>query len=120
MTVGLYKELKVWHESIKVIKKVYKVADKLPASEEYNLKQQLKRAVVSVALNIVEGKNRKTTKDFLNFLNISFASLCEVDGVIVICEELGYIKNEAEVHSEIEVLGKMLNALRKSLKSNEK
>jgi len=46
----MYKELHVWKESVELIKNVYKKAESLPKSEEFNLKQQLKRAVVSVAL----------------------------------------------------------------------
>ena len=118
MTAGLHKELKVWNESVNLIKKVYAIANKLPHEEEYNLKQQLRRAVVSVSLNIAEGKNRKTIKDFLNFINISYGSLCEVDSMLDICESLDYIKDTKEVRSDIENLAKMLNSLKNSL--NEK
>jgi len=81
----LYKNLDVWQLSVNLIKDIYKSAASLPKSEEYILKQQLKRAVVSVALNIAEGKHRKTAKDFANFLNISAASLAEVDAILTIC-----------------------------------
>ncbi len=77
MSNNLYRNLLMWQKSVSLIKEVYAQADKLPKSEEYNLKQQLKRAVVSVALNIAEGKNRKSSKEFINFLNISCGSLAE-------------------------------------------
>ncbi|MDO9289069.1 MAG: four helix bundle protein, partial [Thermodesulfovibrionales bacterium] len=64
MAKNLYRDLVVWQKSVELIKKVYSLAENLPKSEEYNLKQQLKRAVVSVSLNIAEGKNRRTAKDF--------------------------------------------------------
>ena len=67
----MYKDLDVWKDSVTLIQNVYNVADKLPKSEEYNLKSQIKRAVVSIALNIAEGKTRKSAKDFSHFLNIS-------------------------------------------------
>jgi hypothetical protein len=38
----MYKELEIWKESVLLIKEIYKVAELLPKSEEYNLKQQLK------------------------------------------------------------------------------
>jgi len=115
MGSNLYKDLTVWQSSINLIKDVYKIADSLPKSEEYNLKQQLKRAVVSVALNIAEGKSRRTAKDFANFLNISVSSLAEVEAILVICEGLGYITEPSRTYSEIETLGKMINSLRNKL-----
>jgi len=114
-----YRNLHVWKKSLGLIKNVYKLSERLPKSEDYNLKQQLKRAVVSVALNIAEGKSRKTTKEFSQFLNISAGSLHEVDAVLVICLELGYLESIDAVHIEIETLAKMINAFRSTLHSNE-
>lgn len=111
----MYKDLKIWQLSIALIKKIYIYADKLPKSEEYNIKSQLKRAVVSVALNIAEGKGRKTGKDFAHFLNISSASLSEVEGILLICQELGFFEIDKEIMFEIETLDKMINSLYKKL-----
>jgi len=111
----MYRELEVWKESVSLIKVVYKMAEALPKSEEYNLKQQLRRAVVSVTLNIAEGKNRRTEKDFGNFLTIAIGSLSEVDAIIAVCEELEYFKCTDEIKNSIEVLGKRINALRNKL-----
>ena len=60
----MFKKLEIWQKAVDLIKKIYKYAEILPKSEEYNLKSQIKRAVVSVALNIAEGKSRRTSKDF--------------------------------------------------------
>lgn len=87
----------------------------MPKSEEYFLKQQLKRAVVSIALNIAEGKHKKTAKDFANFLNISAASLAEVDAILAIGEELDYVQDLNSTYLEIEKSGKMLNSFRSKL-----
>ena len=112
---GLYKGLKVWEHSVALIKDVYALAEKLPKSEEYNLKQQLKRAVISVALNIAEGKGRKSAKELSNFLNISFGSLCEVEAILTLCQELNYLSNLENTFSQIEVLSKMLSSFKNSL-----
>lgn len=80
----MYKKLEIWKEAIDLIKLVYVIVEKLPKTEEFNLKSQLKRAIVSVALNIAGGKNRKTAKDFAHFLNLSAASLAEVDAILCI------------------------------------
>lgn len=116
---NLYKDLVVWQKSVVLIKEVYKIAELLPKTEEYNLKQQLKRAVVSVALNIAEGKSRKTVKDFAHFLNISAASLAEVEAILSICEELNFLRDIENIYKDIETLGKMLNSFKSKLLTRE-
>jgi len=113
--MNMYRNLEIWKDSVVLIKEVYKIAELLPKSEDYNLKQQLKRAVTSVALNIAEGKNRRTAKDFSSFLVNASASLSEVDAVFVICEELTYLKKNLGLQEQIDILGKKINALRRSL-----
>ncbi len=113
--MNMYQELEIWKESVKLIKDVYKVSEQLPKSEEYVLKQQLRRAVVSVALNIAEGKSRKTAKDFGNILVIANASLSEVDAILAVCEELDYLKEDKILKEKMYVLGKRINALKTKL-----
>ncbi|HHT9138749.1 MAG TPA: four helix bundle protein [Candidatus Wunengus sp. YC60] len=88
-------------------------------SEEYNLKQQLKRAVVAVALNIAEGKSCKTVKDFAHFLNMSVASLAEVEAILTICEELNFLRDIENIYQDTETLGKMLNSFKSKLIARE-
>ena len=111
-----YKDLEIWKDSIKLIKDIYTIIDSLPKSEEYNLKLQLKRAVTSIALNIAEGKGRKSKKDFLNFLTIAFGSLMEANAILDICIELGYIKENIKIKQNIDILSKKINKLRGFLK----
>ncbi len=119
MARNLYKKLVVWQKSIELVKEIYEISEKLPKSEDYNLKQQLKRAIISVALNIAEGKNRKTSKDFAYFLNMSIASLAEVEAILTICEELNYLHDIDSIYEKIETLGKMLNSLKSKLLAKE-
>jgi len=111
MANNRYRDLLIWQKSLSLIKEIYTEAEKLPKTEEYNLKHQLKRAVVSVALNIAEGKNRRTSKDFINFLNISKGSLAETEAVLLICEELKYLQISEDLFARIEELVKMINSL---------
>lgn len=111
--VVLYRKLEVWQDSMSLIKKVYKKAEQLLKSEEYNLKSQLKRAITSVALNIAEGKSRKSAKDFANFLSISSGSLAESSAILEICYELEYINRDDALSNELLLLNKKINSLRK-------
>ena len=116
----MYKELKVWQKSMDLVVEVYKLCDKLPKTEEYNLKSQIKRAIVSVPLNIAEGKCRYSSNDFAHFLNIANASLTEVEVGLEIAVRLKFIDNYNHVKSNISELSKMLNALRSKITQNTK
>lgn len=116
----MYRELKVWQKSMDLVVKVYKLCDKLPKTEEYNLKSQIKRAIVSVPLNIAEGKCRYSSNDFTHFLNIANASLTEVEVGLEIAARLGFIEDYNSVKNDITELNKMLNALRTKIANNKK
>ena len=116
----MYRELKVWQKSMDLVVKVYKLCDKLPKTEEYNLKSQIKRAIVSVPLNIAEGKCRYSSNDFAHFFNIANASLTEVEVGLEIAARLGFIEDYNSVKNDITELNKMLDALRIKVANNKK
>lgn len=115
----MYRELEVWKGAISLIKEVYNIVETLPKFEEYNLKSQIRRAVISVALNIAEGKNRQTAKDFAHFLNIAVASLGETEACLSICEELEFIKPNEELHQKCKILSYRINALKNKITPKE-
>lgn len=107
----MYKKLQVWQKSMDLLPKIYELAEKFPKSEEYNLKSQIKRAIVSVPLNIAEGKYRYSSKDFIHFLNIAQASLIEVDVALQIATKLKFIDDYSEIQNDINELSRMLSSL---------
>lgn len=88
-----YEELEIWQIALQLIKAIYKVLRTFPDDEKYDLVSQGKRAVNSVALNIAEGSGRHTDKDFSLFINRAITSLQEVNAVLKIGINLGYISD---------------------------
>lgn len=86
-----YEELEIWQIALQLIKTIYKILRKFPQDEKYDLVSQGKRAVTSIALNIAEGSGRHTDKDFSLFINRAITSLLEVDAVLKIGINLGYL-----------------------------
>lgn len=84
-----FEELEVWNLALDFVELIYKITEAFPQSERFILAQQVKRAALSVALNIAEGSGRKTKKDFAKFLRISIGSLLEVVG----CERVAAKRN---------------------------
>ena len=66
-----YKKLKVWERANEDALAVYKATEKFPREELYGVTSRLRKAVLSVALNIVEGQASISKKDFLNMSNRS-------------------------------------------------
>jgi four helix bundle protein len=57
---GSYRDIKVWQKAIELVVDIYSCTRSFPREEVYGLACQLRRAAVSVASNIVEGKRRRT------------------------------------------------------------
>lgn len=72
----------------------YKLSKLLPQDERFNMTQQLRRAALSVQLNIAEGSSRKSDIERRRYYEISRGSVVEVDTILDIAAELEYVKKE--------------------------
>lgn len=113
-----YHKLIVWQKAREFVKTVYHYTENFPKAEEFGLKGQLRRAAVSVVLNIVEGYRRNSRKDYLHFLNIAESSLVEIEAALEICLDLHFLTEEYYVLMEKKrgEVGFLLFSLIKSLK----
>lgn len=89
-----YQKLVVWQEARKLVTLVYKLTECFPRSEEFGLKSQLRRAVVSILANIAEGWLRKSPKDKVRFLEIAQGSLLEVETEGLVALDINYWTND--------------------------
>lgn len=112
-----FKELKIWKRGILLCIDIYKLTDKFPIEERYNLISQLKRAGVSVPSNIAEGSGRNHNKEFNQFLGIAKGSLFELQTQLIISEKLEFITSEEseKQQKDIEELIRMINSFQSSL-----
>ncbi len=85
--------------------------------ERYGLHSQMRRAALSVAVNIVEGSARRTLREYVSFLNVASGSTAEVVYLLSVARRLGYL--DAAVAADLEAryrsLLKSLRALQKGL-----
>jgi four helix bundle protein len=89
-----YHKLLLWQRLKEFIKLVYFLTDKLPQSENFGLKPQMRRCMVSVISNFVEGYLKTSNKHKASFLEISNTSLLELEAQGEICRILDYWKEE--------------------------
>ena len=107
-----FERLEVFQKATSLIDEVYRLTQVLPASERFGLVEQLRRAAVSIALNIAEGSGR-TKRDFRHFLRNARASCYEWAAVLQISSRLGYSSDEAQNHCKEQLVdvAKMISGL---------
>jgi len=118
MTVKSYEELLVFQKADALAHRVYDALIGFPREELYGIVAQMKRAALSVPANIVEGSERRGTREFLQFLEIAKGSLFELEYFIKFSRQRGFLSKEdgEELGQLIIEIGKLLNALINSLR----
>ncbi len=114
-----YKDLEVWKKSFRLSLLVYKITKKFPKDEIYGLVSQMRRCAVSIPSNIAEGYGRNRRLEYIQFLQIAYASGAELETQMLLSRELGYVS--VQEYNEIDCLSqevqKMLNVLISRLKN---
>lgn len=99
-----FRELKVWDKSHKLVLSVYKATAKFPQQEQYGLTSQLRRASASIPTNIAEGCGRSGNREFSYFLQIALGSASEVEYLLLLAQEIGYIDFELNKELTVQVV----------------
>ena len=89
-----YRNLKAWEHAHKLAVECSKVARHFPEYEQHGLADQLRRSAYSIPINIAEGSARKGSREYRKFLDTANASLAEVETILGIACELGYIHRD--------------------------
>ncbi len=100
-----------------LVLEVYTATEGLPSSERYGLQAQTRRAAVSTASNIVEGSARRTTREYVHFLNIAFGSAAEVRYLLSLASRLQMLPQGSELLDKR--CEELLNSLQKLISSLE-
>ena len=86
-----YRKLIVWQKADELTYQVYLATKEFPREEMYGLISQLRRAALSVPVNIVEGFGRQGRKELKQFCRIALGSLAETEYLIDFCKRIGYL-----------------------------
>ena len=102
--MGNFQELRVWQRAKALAVFIYKLTGRGAFVKDYGLKDQIRRAAVSVPSNIAEGDELNTDKQAINFFYIAKGSAAQLLTQAIIAYEIGYLEKEPYDHIEDECL----------------
>ncbi|MFA6536559.1 MAG: four helix bundle protein [Candidatus Paceibacterota bacterium] len=114
MKIDKFEDILSWQKSKNLVVIVYKA---LHGNKDFGFKDQMQRAVVSISNNTAEGYERRSNKEFKQFLYIAKGSCGEVRSMTQIGVELGYLKEaeSREIYSNSLEISKLISGLIKVL-----
>lgn len=115
-----FENLDVYKKAMSFVDEVYNITKEFPKKEMFGLTSQLRRAGVSIALNISEGSARKKG-DFARFIDMARGSIFECVAIVKISLNQGYIDKKVfnKMKEDLTELSKMLSGLKKSITRRE-
>ena len=113
-----HQNLEAWKKSFALVKKLYVLTSSFPPAEKFGLSSQIRRAVTSIPVNISEGSARRSDKELLQFLYIALGSASELDTLLLLSKDLGFIDTMAfdTVSDDLDIIFKLILGFINSVK----
>ena len=114
-----FEEILAWQKARKVTKRIYEITGSGNFAKDFGLRDQIRRAAVSIMANIAEGQGRFSTKEFANFLNIAHGSIAETQSHLYIALDLDYLNQDdfTEIYDLLDEVARMTMSLMKHLRN---
>jgi four helix bundle protein len=91
MGVSKFEELRAWQQARNLTRQIYEIGRATGLRRDFGLRNQLQRAAVSTMANIAEGFGCRSPGEFKNFLGYARRSTIEVQSLLYVCCDAGYI-----------------------------
>ena len=110
--INRFEDIQAWQKARELNKKIYDITRNSHISKDFFLRDQIRRASVSIMSNVAEGYGRKSKKEFANFLNMAHGSAAEVQSHFYIALDLGYISQQEfdELYEKTDEVSKMIQS----------
>ena len=93
-TITRFEDIESWKMARELVKLVYTSTNKGQFARDFGLKDQIRRAAVSIMSNIAEGFERNGNKEFIQFLSIAKGSCGELRAQLYVAVDQGYVTTE--------------------------
>jgi four helix bundle protein len=109
--VERFEDLRIWQASREIVSTVYRITAVGAFSRDFSLRDQIRRAAVSVPSNIAEGFSRHSNKEFIQYLFIAKGSAAEVQSQLYVALDQEYILQEQfdEIYRQLETVAKQIS-----------
>ena len=114
-----FEDILAWQEARKLVKDIYSMTREGAFAKDFGLRDQIQRAAVSVMTNIAEGFDCESHIEFARFLGIARRSAVEVQSLLYIALDTGYISEETfkSEYAQADKAKALIGGLKKSLKT---
>lgn len=118
-TITRFEELDAWQTGRNLANLVYDLSDDDPFASDFGLRDQIRRAAVSVMSNVAEGFNSRTQKVFIDLLGRARGSAAEVQSQLYLARDRDYISKEefSEAYDLADTTSRQIHGLIRYLKS---
>jgi four helix bundle protein len=118
-TFKRFEDIQAWQKAREMTKRIYHLSNKGEFSKDFSLRDQMKRAAISIMANIAEGHGRRTRTEFANFLNIARGSAVELQAHLYVALDLSYITEPEfdESYQMLDEISRMTVSLAKYLRN---
>ena len=115
-----FEDIVAWQKARSITQRVYLLSNRGEFARDSSLRDQMKRASVSIMANIAEGHGRRTNTEFANFLNIARGSAVELQSHLYVALDLTYITEDEfrDVYAQLDEVSKMTISLAQYLRKN--
>jgi four helix bundle protein len=113
-------DIEAWQRARELTRQIYTISNRGSFSKDFGLRDQIRRASVSIMSNIAEGYERSGTGEFVQFLAIAKGSVGEVVSHIYVAKDQGYVSKEDFDHvftlskQTARIISGLMSYLRKS------
>ena len=114
-----FEDLIVWQKGMSLAEEIYRVTKQGEFAKDWGLRDQVRRAAVSIPSNISEGYERQTTQEYIRFLTIAKGSAGEVRTQLILASKLDYLTpiEAAALIEDCQEISRMLEGLKRRLKA---
>ncbi len=115
--IGRFEDIEAWKKARELVKAVYETTAQGGFSRDFGLRDQIRRAAVSVMSNVAEGFERGGNKEFRQFLSMAKGSAGEVKAQLYVSLDAGYITQDdfKELYSLAEETGRLIGGFMRYL-----
>ena len=120
-SIEKFEDIEAWQKARELTREIYRISNQGSFARDFGLRDQIRRAAVSIMSNIAEGFGRGGNKEFIQFLSTAKGSASEVQAQLYVALDAEYITKEQfqKIYSRTEEKSRMIGGLLRYLRNND-